>query len=350
VLEYPLVLGLALLLRPRRRPESPRSLALALLPLAACVAGLAAAEPAGIGAVKVALVAGVGSMLLFAARPLRFAVAFGALSATLLLTGSALHTERTFFGVLRVTEGAAGEHRLYHGTTLHGVERRTGEPLSYYSRSGPIGDVFAAYGGEPSFGRVDVIGLGIGTIAAYGRAGDRFVFHELDEAVARIAVDERLFTFLQRSRADVSVRIGDGRRTIALEPRGETDLLVVDAFSSDSVPVHLLTREAVELFLTRLRPDGLIAFHVSNRHLDLAPVVANVADALGVVAVERYDATADPDVVDGRAPSHWIVLARRPERLRPLTARGSWQSLAPTGDRVWTDDYSNILGVVDWNS
>jgi hypothetical protein len=353
VLEYPLVLGLALLLRPRRRPESPRSLLLALVPLVVCVAGLAAAGSGGTGTVRIALACGVGSLLLLAGGPLRFAIGYGAVAASLLLTGSALHAERTFFGVLEVTKGEAGEHRLSHGTTLHGIQRRAGtaqgEPLSYYTRSGPIGDVFATYADEASFRRVDVIGLGVGSLAAYGRPGDRFVFHELDEAVARIAADERLFTFLRDSRAQVDVAIGDGRRTIAGVPRGATNLLVVDAFSSDAVPVHLLTREAVALFVERLSPDGLLAFHVSNRHLRLSPVVANIAGALGLEAVERLDEGADTDLLDGRAPSHWIVVSRRLERLRPLTARGGWRPLRPSGDRVWTDDYSNVLGVLDWN-
>jgi spermidine synthase len=194
-----------------------------------------------------------------------------------------------------------------------------------------------------------VIGLGVGSIAAYGRPGDRFVFHELDPAVVRVAADDRFFMFLRDSAAEIAVRTGDGRRTIAGVRRGRTDLLVVDAFSSDAIPVHLLTREAVALFRSRLSPDGLIAFHVTNRHLNLSPVVANAAAALDLTAVQRHDRTAQADLADGRESSRWIVVAQRPERLRPLVARGGWQPLRPTGDRVWTDDYSNLLEVLDWS-
>jgi spermidine synthase len=203
--------------------------------------------------------------------------------------------------------------------------------------------VFAAY---PHFDRVDAIGLGVGTLAAYGRPGERLTFYELDPAIARVARDPHFFTYLRDSRADVEIVLGDGRRTIAQVPDGASDFVIIDAFSSDAVPVHLLTREALELYVSKLSPGGLIAFHVTNRHLDLAPVVARAARALGLAAVERDDRAKGAGVT--RTPSRWIVIARSPQRLEPLLERSGWYSPKVSAGRVWTDDYSNVLSVVKW--
>jgi spermidine synthase len=175
----------------------------------------------------------------------------------------------------------------------------------------------------------------------------RLTFYELDPAIARVAGDPRFFTYLRDSRADVEIVLGDGRRTIAHVPDGTSDLVIVDAFSSDSVPVHLLTREAFELYVRKLRPGGLIAFHVTNRHLELAPVVARAARALGLAAVERNDRAEGAG--GSRTPSRWLVIARSPERLEPLLERSGWRIPKVSAGRVWTDDYSNVLSVVKWN-
>ena len=342
VLEYPLVLAAALLLR--RSPARERYLALGFVPLAACIAGLAASGD-NVGVARAVLAASVLLLLVVGrSRPRRLALGFGSLAALLVLAGGAsLHAERTFFGVLRVVE-QDGERRLYHGTTLHGIERADGEPLSYFTRQGPLGDVMAAYGER--LDRVDVIGLGVGTLAAYGRPGQRLTFYELDPAVADVAADPRYFTFLRDSRADVRIVVGDGRRTLAAAPDGASALVVIDAFSSDSIPVHLLTREALALYLEKLRPDGVVAFHVTNRHLELAPVVAQLARHLGLAALERRDAVAG-GLRDGRAPSRWVAVARTPAALEPLRRRGEWRVPEASG-RVWTDDYSNLLAVLKW--
>ena len=197
---------------------------------------------------------------LFAARPPR-SVLFPACVAMLVLIPTligegAMHTERTFFGVLRV-EKQGSEHRFIHGTTLHGIENfapgQVDVPLSYYSRQSPIGQVFGKLGDR--INSVGAIGLGAGTIAAYGRPGNQFTFYEIDPAVARIASNPKYFTFLHDSKAHVRIVIGDGRLEIATAPDRSYDLIVLDAFSSDSVPVHLLTREAVELYLQQAAPQ-----------------------------------------------------------------------------------------------
>ncbi len=361
IVEYPIALLLVLLLRPRRRLPRPGRLRFAAdlaLPAALVVATFALVAAVGdtelpvLHMKAIGLIVGTAAvvLLLFASHPIRFPAGV----ATLLLIGvvvqsSGLYVERTFFGVVRVAETAPGEHTLVHGTTVHGVQRfdaRTvREPLTYYSRSGPIGDVFDRYQKDRDFDQVDVIGLGIGSLAAYGRPGQSFSFFEIDPAVVRIASNPELFTFLRDSRSDVDIVLGDGRRTLADAPRGASDLVVVDAFSSDSIPVHLLTKEAVHLYFERLGRDGLLALHVSNRHLELAPVVSAVARELGLSAAERRDRSSRAKLADGMTPSHWIVLAESQARLDALLANG-WTSLAKTDSRAWTDDFSNILGVL----
>ena len=344
VLEYPLVLVLALALRRGARGRFV-DLVPVLAVFSAGLVGLAVVQ--SVSAIH-AVVAGVvvACLVIGVRRPLRLTLSFALLTLLVAASGG-LHTERTFFGVLRVTE-QDGERQLFHGTTLHGVERfagpLAGEPLTYYGRRGPLGDVFAAY---PRFDRVDAIGLGVGTLAAYGRPGERLTFYELDPAIARVAGDPRYFTYLRDSQADVEIVLGDGRRTIAQVPDGTSDLVIVDAFSSDSVPVHLITREALELYVSKLRPGGLIAFHVTNRHLELAPVVARAARALGLAAVERNDRAEGAH--GDRTPSRWLVIARSAERLEPLLGRSGWEIPKVSAGRVWTDDYSNVLSVVKWS-
>lgn len=368
VVEYPLALVLALLLRPgiQRASSAPGvfgrfawaiDFVAPMLLVQACVVSLALVLPTdtdtggenGLLAARLVLIGSAAALLLLASRPLRFALGFAAMCVLLVMGARGIYTERTFFGVLRVKE-VDGRHALVHGTTLHGVqsfrpgERR--EPTAYYVRKGPVGDIFEAFQRTSRFARVDVIGLGVGGLAAYGLPGQRFVFYEIDPAVIRIASDPRLFTYVRDSRASVELVQGDGRLSLAKAPASSSDLLVVDAFSSDSIPVHLLTREAVELYLEKLRPQGLLVLHTSNRHLDLHPVVARVARSLGLASVERTSGLRSAGVM--AEGTSWVVLARSHTRLRPLVARG-WRPLADPGPgRVWTDDYSSILSVVKW--
>jgi SAM-dependent methyltransferase len=291
---------------------------------------------------------------LFTARPPRAAL-FPACVAVLVLIPTligqeALHTERTFFGVLRV-ERIGSEHRFIHGTTLHGIENfapgRLDEPLSYYSRQGPIGQVFGKLGDR--INSVGAIGLGAGTIAAYGRPGGQFTFYEIDGAVARIASNPRYFTFLRDSKAHVRTVIGDGRLKIAAAANRSYDLVVLDAFSSDSVPVHLLTREAVELYLQKLRPNGLLAFHISNNYLDLKPVVGGIARSLGCIALVQDYVASRQQERRGASRSTWIVVARTERTLASLERDPRWTRLDQiSGQPVWTDQFSNILSVLKW--
>jgi hypothetical protein len=293
------------------------------------------------------------------ARPLRFALGVAAVLLAGGLSdgvdGRVLHRERTFFGVLRVTEVAdrGGRlHRLFHGSTLHGQQRLAPgwrrEPLTYYHRSGPIGQVFEVVHARPGArARVAVVGLGAGSLAAYAAPGERWTFYEIDPAVVRIARDPRAFTFLRDSLAGtIDVVVGDARLRLREAVDGASDLIVLDAFSSDAIPTHLLTREALRLYRAKLAGGGLIALHLSNRTIDLDPVVGRLARDAGLLARVRHDRTLTPEQRRaGKSTSIWAVLAAAPSDLGALASDPRWRParLRP-GNRAWTDDYSNVVG------
>ncbi|HVF67070.1 MAG TPA: fused MFS/spermidine synthase [Pyrinomonadaceae bacterium] len=293
----------------------------------------------------------------FAPRPLRFAVGLCAIMLASLYfyepRGRVLHESRNFYGTHRVTEDSTGGiHWLSNGSTLHGTQytdaKRACEPLSYYHREGPLGSVFAApdTGGDAHARGIAVVGLGAGTTAAYARAGEAWTFYEIDPEVINIARDPALFTYLSScAAAPVRIITGDARLRLREAPAFSYDLIVLDAFSSDAVPAHLLTREAVALYLSKLAPGGRIAFHVSNRSLELERV------ALGVSADAGLDARVFADEPDekGRDPNHdastWVVAARNAEDLGALARDARWQTAPALGKRpeVWRDDFSNVV-------
>lgn len=298
-----------------------------------------------------AVVLGIPALLCFllSRHAGRFAVA---LAGFFLAAGQAperglrtLARERGFHGIHRVASDGKF-HYLFHGKTVHGMQavdpalRKI--PLSYYHPAGPLGRIFAARG----FGSVAAVGLGAGAAAMYGEPGQAFIFHEIDPEVERIARDPRYFSYLAASPARVEVVIGDARLTLQ-ESDTRCDLLILDAYGSDSVPVHLLTREALALYRERLAPGGWIAFHISNLHLDLRPVVAGLAADAGMACVSMEDADfPEEEAAAGRAPSRWAVVAARREDLAPLLQTGDWEEPGEPG-RVWTDDHSSILPLLD---
>ena len=242
---------------------------------------------------------------------------------------------------------AMGDTLLQHGNTMHGLQlaRDPHEPTLYYSREGPIGDVIGLL--SPRLRRVAVIGLGTGTLATYARPGQHWRFFELDPAVVRIARDPRYFTFLSDAfgnRSDVVV--GDARIEIAKD-EGGYDLLVVDAFSSDAIPTHLLTREALATYRGKLAKGAVIAWHVTNRYLDLKPVLASLADDARLALLSRDDGDLGKERVSrGHSPSLWIVMAELgSSELADLRARG-WTDVARRpGFRCWTDERASIVTV-----
>ncbi len=388
LLEYPLALVLTCTLLPGTRPSTtsaqraggygrkantwinwwdlwlPLSLGLLMLSL---IFGL---EGMGLNVLwlKATLLFGLPAAICytFIHRPLRFALGLGAL----LLTGGlgrdishsrVIFEERSFFGVLSVLEKSDPTdpptiyRHFVHGDTRHGQQcldpQRQREPLAYFTRSGPIGQLFQTFAQSPKK-HYAVLGLGAGTLASYGEDSQEWVFYEIDPAVERIA--EEYFTFLQDCRergASVKIIPGDGRLSLRDAPDKNFDMIFADAFSSDAVPVHLLTRESLQLYLNKLADDGLIVFNITNRYVDLEPILGSLAEDAGLHCRAQKEDEAkigETEQNKGKLPSHWVLMARRLTDLGKLAHDPKWKELKP-GRAVWTDDYSNLLSAFRWN-
>ena len=261
-------------------------------------------------------------------------------------------SERGFYGVLRVKEyGSPGEpghlRRLVHGAIMHGEQymddARRELATTYYTETSGIAAAIESRGDQPL--RVGVIGLGTGTIATYGKKGDLYRFYDIDSRVMDIARNE--FTYLADSKAEIELALGDARLTLEREAPQNFDVLAVDAFSSDAIPVHLITKEALGVYLKHVRPDGIVAFHVSNRFLDLIPVVARLAQEHGAHAVLVSD---DPDDEEDsvRSRSDWVLVSRDPAALkRPTIVEAGAQPAEDRPEwRTWSDDYSNLIQIL----
>jgi spermidine synthase len=223
--------------------------------------------------------------------------------------------------------------------------------VSYYHRTGPIGDIFDTFGKTNLTSQVGVIGLGAGAIAAYATPGEHFTFYEIDPAIERIARDPRYFTFFEEAEGSCDIVLGDGRLTMAEAPDGGYGLIILDAFSSDAIPTHLLTREALALYLEKLDPEGVLVFHISNRYLNLKPVLATLAADAGLNALGRDDLTiATLERRQGKSPSQYVAMARDADTLAPLARRDGWNPLRPRpGVKVWNDQHSSILSLFRWD-
>jgi SAM-dependent methyltransferase len=276
-------------------------------------------------------------------RPLRFGLGVaavllvGALPAA--LDRNIVYRDRGFFGVLRVASGIDPDapfsddnhpsRRLMHGNILHGKQyledeyRR--EPVTYYDRTGPIGLLLSAYAGDRARNDVAVIGLGTGTMAAYANPGQRYTFYEIDPKVKALSFDQSTyFSYVKDAKdrgAEVNVVLGDGRLSLdrerASKPDQKFDLIVVDGFTSDAIPVHLLTREALRVYRDRLKGGGVVVFHISNRYLNLEPVLANLAAAEGMACLMQSDDQTSRATL-GKRPSTWVALAEHEADLAPL--------------------------------
>ena len=249
---------------------------------------------------------------------------------------------RNFYGALHTRDldaaTTSARRQLTHGIIQHGEQwlapEKQQEPISYYGRESGIGLAIAS---KPSPRAIGVIGLGAGTIAAYGREGDRVRFYDINPQVVAIARSE--FTYLSGSKATTEVALGDARLVLEREASQQFDVLAVDAFSSDAIPVHLLTRQAVDVYFRHLKPDGILAVHITNRYLDLGPVVKDIADALGFKAMHIAD-PAEGEI----ASTDWVLVARNDEILRRTPLPGPGVDIASDPSRrVWTDDYNNLF-------
>jgi hypothetical protein len=268
-----------------------------------------------------------------------------------------VETARSFFGVHRVMDVADGQFRLlHHGTTIHGAERvrepdgtltaGRPQPRTYYYFGGPISEgIAAARAAQGRLARVAAVGLGTGSLACHQHAGENWTFFEIDPQVVRIARDRRLFHFLSACAPDVPIVLGDARLTLAASP-DIYDLIVLDAFSSDSIPVHLLTHEAFAGYLSRLGPRGVIVVHISNRHLELGRVVAAVAATHDLLTLVKHDVSVTDPLQDWHANASVAVMARKVEDFADLPTKPGWRWSGPSGIAPWTDDYSDILGAL----
>jgi len=251
---------------------------------------------------------------------------------------------RNFYGTVKVKDNGSGESRmrqLTHGVIIHGRQflspSRQHWPTTYFGSAGGAGIAIAA-GRFDGPQHVGIIGLGIGTMAAYCRPGDVYRFYEINPLVEQFAREH--FTYLRDCPARKEIALGDARLVMEAEPPQQFDVLAVDAFSGDAVPVHLLTQEAFAIYFRELKPNGVLAVHVSNRYLDLVPVVKKAADAFKRVA---YLSASGSDEARGLKASTWVLIGQREQ----LSRFASLRELPPAaGVRTWTDDYSSILGIM----
>ena len=265
---------------------------------------------------------------------------------------------RSYFGTYTINSSDSGRVRwLNHGTTMHGMQLldEPTRPISYYPATSGVGQALTKapqlYGADASIG---VVGLGTGTLACYGKPGQFWQFFEIDPLVIEIAREKKIFSFLEKCAPQVPITLGDARLTLAQVPQGKFDILALDAFSSDSIPLHLLTKEAFATYARALGPDGILMVHISNRYIDLNPVVAAEAKANGWHAALRHDSPTEAMIASGDRASQWIALSRDPAKLAELTGKvdtkksryhdpDQWLALDTPAKSPWTDDYASVL-------
>ena len=259
-----------------------------------------------------------------------------------------LKLARDFFGIKKVVfDLDSNMRKLLHGDTLHGMESQdptlSGKPLSYYHETGPVGDIMKLISVRPNQ-HVAVVGLGTGSMAGWGRPDRHITFFDIDPQVEDIA--RSFFTYLKRCDTNCNIVIGDGRLSIEKSPDNEFDVLMLDAFNSDSIPAHLVSREAVQMYLKKLKPNGLILFHVSNRYMDVESLVSAVSLDVGLQGLVRYDDNEEPT---GKTSSDYVVVARHSEDFGELNSDENWTEVEkPKTIQPWTDDYSNMMSIVRW--
>jgi hypothetical protein len=362
LIEYPLVIVLACLMRPRGDSAVnrfdlllPVCIALLTIGLAFFVHQYDVSTVAG-----VAIVFGIPLVIInhrFRSRPVRFALAIGAVMIGSVvhseIQNRTLHVERNFFGTLSVRfDPATATRTLYHGNTIHGRQfsdpKLQCEPLSYFHRDGPLGQIFESFNSNAASQNVAVVGLGTGSMVAYARPDQAWTFYEINPAVIRVAQTADYFTYLQKcAAAQTNIILGDARLELQNAPDNHYGLIVLDAFNSDAIPIHLMTEEAINLYMSKLATGGMVAFHVSNRSLRLDRVLADLAKRNNSVTLRAVDGEHNPKT--GKDPSEWVVMARQSRAFESLSQNHNWRRLeGRTEANAWTDDFSNILSVFRW--
>ena len=361
IYEYPLALATACLLLPRTDRDIGMFDIAGAATILTLVLGFDRLLPAMDDAADhklLALAALIPAVVIaLAARPRRlgFALAIAALLVGSQVAGPRsedLWRGRSFFGAYRIAESDEGLRLLYHGSTVHGAEwtrpAKPRLPATYYALDSPVAEVIDRRRRAGGLERTGVVGLGVGSLSCYRRPGERWRFYEIDPLVIRIAAGSGYFRFLADCPPGDAIVEGDGRLRLADETEARFDLLIIDAFTSDAIPLHLLTREALHLYRERLAPGGVLLLHISNRHVDLVPVLGRLAADLGLAA---RVASHRPETSGAFASlaSDWIALAAEDAALHRLGLSERWQALGkdPRG-RVWTDDFSNIVEAIRW--
>jgi hypothetical protein len=267
--------------------------------------------------------------------------------------GNVLFRTRSFYGVLTVKEYAGGIHSLVNGGILHGEQKLETEAdrlvaRTYYHQDGPLGQIMSVLNAQVDHPRIAALGLGAGTVAAYGNSGNELTFYELNPQVEKLARNPRYFTYVDdclKRGCNLQVVLGDGRLQMAKSDE-RYDLIILDAFSSDAIPVHLLTLEALDIYMGHLQAGGMLAFHISNRYLDLEPVLYNIGRARSLIYAVNKD---DGDDDSGRSGSTWVVMAGRDDLIGYLLSSSDWNGLTPKrGIGVWADDYANVAKAFTW--
>lgn len=363
VWEYPVVLVLACLARPGHDSVQPWRWAVFTLGVVACMGAVFLATRHGIdNYVRVALAVGVVCLFLIRRRMIVFFGLLALISISAELVGDRVDvrtTWRSFFGVVRQSEmpvpALGGQVKmLSHGTTLHGAQAISPvyecRPLVYYAPETPIGQVFLSKRLDNKPLDVGAVGLGTGAVSAYSRAEDHFTFFEIDPMVIRISTDPKYFSYTTKcAKGPVDYVLGDARLTLAKQPAGKFDILLIDAFSSDAVPAHLLTVEAVKGYMTRLKPDGVLILHLSNRNLDLISPAMAVAYAAGGEALLQRHRLAKGTAPLWESSEDALIIAKTPAALARFDADPRWVDTEPTLVRPWTDDYTNLAGALYGN-
>jgi spermidine synthase len=376
VYEYPLLLALSMACRPGALsvPKEKAQDELLKLGIIAAVGvlliyalpGLRAPIIEQLGGATTAVVMILGLILLaFVQYPPRQLVAAAMICAALVWLPSEVrrgNAQRSFFGVYRmqVVPRPTGFFRtLVNGTTLHGAQRIADAkgklvddtvPTTYYYPGSPIGQTIAKrreiLAAKNEKGRYGIVGLGTGSSACHKQEGETWKFFEIDPTVIKIAKNPKNFTFVSKCQPDIDIAIGDARLTIAKEPDSSFDLFIIDAFTSDAIPVHMLTKEAVELFLSKLKPDGVVLLHTSNRHLDLEGVLASTLKLLpeGTAGIVMQDRKADRRAYPAQTSSSVVIFTKSAKALEPYRTLDGVSEPEDRGLRAWTDDYSDILG------
>jgi hypothetical protein len=373
VYEYPIMIVAALLLRPSTT-SSPlkdwKSWAFLqiIIPVVLILAGLGLYNSVAnvlnyFDYIALGLMAVTIITFFFRNKPVAFAGLTGAIIVLSLglhgLSSHTLYQERSFFGVFSVRDAMIDDenkqpekiHELYHGTTKHGAERLAEAlqtlPYMYYSRPGPMGQLFKEFDSQNQNWTIGTVGLGAGALLCYSKLQQNWTIYEIDPLVIKIAQDAEYFHYLERCGKNAVMRVGDARLSIANEPAQKFDLLIMDAFSSDSVPTHLLTQEALELYFSKLKPTGILAFHITNRHLLIKKVIADHAQRMKFSAlIQEFKPQADLSSLI--VATDWVVMAKNPQNLELLAQSrlGQWEKLPLYFDmKPWTDDFTNIIDI-----